>query len=127
MNTADVTDFSKCKIANDQTSLDGLSLNEKQKSQLFFSEIKYAQRGKYICQAAQEFKLGNKQTAEDTKSFIWRVKDPTAALWPFLALVAEVMIVVCIILYYEKASSAKKSADDKEEAGEFITAKKDEN
>ena len=71
MNTAEISDdFSKCKIANDQTSLDGLSLNEKQKSQLFFSEIKYAQRGKYICQAAQEFKLGNKQTAEDTVSFL---------------------------------------------------------
>merc|ERR1712227_593638 len=128
MNTAEINDdFEKCKIANDQGSLDLLSLNEKQKSQLFFSEIKYAQRGKYICQASQEFKLGSKQAAEDTKSFIWRVKDPTAALWPFLALVAEVMIVVCIILYYEKASSAKKNADDEEEAGEFIAAKKDEN
>jgi len=127
MVSADVSESAGCKIAHDQAGLDGLNQNEKQKSQLFFAEIAYIQRGKYICMATQEFKYGGAKT-ENPKSFIWRVKDPTAALWPFLALVAEVIIVVCIILYYEKASSAKKSeADnqDQDEEGQFI-AKKEE-
>merc|ERR1711970_287756 len=126
MVSADVSDSEGCKIAADQAALDGLNENEKQKSQLFFAEIAYIQRGKYICMATQEFKYGGAKI-ENPKSFIWRVKDPTAALWPFLALVAEVIIVVCIILYYEKASSAKKDAAeaDQDEEGQFI-AKKEE-
>jgi len=124
MNTDDVSEHENCKIAQDQAALDELNNNEKQKSQLFFSKIEYVQRGKYICMATQEFK-GQQEKVEHPKSFIWRVKDPTAALWPFLALVVEVIIVVCIILYYEKASSAKKGEEDEEE-GTFI-AKKEEN
>lgn len=127
MGTADVSESEGCKIATDQAGLDGLNQNEKQKSQLFFAQIAYIQRGKYICMATQEFKYGGAKI-ENPKSFIWRVKDPTAALWPFLALVAEVIIVVCIILYYEKASSAKKDEAanaDQDEEGQFI-AKKEE-
>merc|ERR1712106_1018205 len=100
MMSVEVGDWEGCKVAADQAALDTLSKNEKQKSQLFFAEIAYIQRGKFICMATQEFEYGGAKT-ESPKSFIWRVKDPTAALWPFLALVAEVIIVVCIILYYE--------------------------
>merc|ERR1712128_324324 len=92
MMSAEVGDWEGCKIAADQAALDTLSKNEKQKSQLFFAEIAYIQRGKFICMATQEFEYGGAKT-ESPKSFIWRVKDPTAALWPFLALVAEVIIV----------------------------------
>jgi len=95
----------------------------KPKSQLLFQKLEYAQAGKYICIAEQ--KLDSK-TITKTRAFVWLVKDPMAALWPFLALVAEVIVVVCIILYYERASQKGESESEEEEEGTFIESKKEE-
>lgn len=114
----------KCKIVQSDVEVNALEESYKSRSQLYFPNVTYSQRGKYICVASQT--LSDSKTTERTKVFIWRVKDPIAALWPFLALVSEVMIVVCIILYYEKASASKNVEGNDEEGGEFLS-KKEEN
>jgi len=123
----DGTDLSNstniCIVATSTEDVQKLNNEFKPKSQLFFKLIEYNQGGKYICVATQT--IGD-QTNTRTKSFIWRVKDPMAALWPFLALVAEVIVVVCIILYYERASQKNESTETEEEGDEFIVAKKED-
>jgi len=120
----DVTEFPNCTIVTSNAEVNALEPSYKSRSQLYFPNVTYSQRGKYICVASQS--LAESKPTERTKVFIWRVKDPIAALWPFLALVSEVMIVVCIILYYEKASASKNAEGNDEEGGEFL-AKKEEN
>merc|ERR1712227_692713 len=117
-------EFPDCKIVQSEADVNALDESYQSRSQLYFPNVTYSQRGKYICVASQT--LSDSKTTERTKVFIWRVKDPIAALWPFLALVSEVMIVVCIILYYEKASASKNIEGNDEEGGEFLS-KKEEN
>jgi len=112
------TNQTECQQADSETDVGKLPFKTS-KSQLFFTEIQYVQGGKYICVATQ--KIGEKEV-QTTKAFVWRVKDPLAALWPFLALVAEVVIVVCIILYYERASQKKSNLAEADEGDEFIAA-----
>jgi len=122
--TVDNAEFPTCSVIKSQDEFEMLDASYRSKSQLFLENVNYAQRGKYICIAKQK---AYDTTTERAKTFIWRVKDPTAALWPFLALVAEVMIVVCIILYYERAATAKnKEAEDDETQNKFIADKKEE-
>jgi len=116
-------DFPDCTIVGSEAEVNALEPSYKSRSQLYFPNVTYSQRGKYICVASQAL---SESKSERTKVFIWRVKDPIAALWPFLALVSEVMIVVCIILYYEKASASKNIEGNDEEGGEFLS-KKEEN
>merc|ERR1712226_459915 len=117
-------EFPDCTIVQSEAEVNALDESYQSRSQLYFPNVTYSQRGKYICVASQT--LSESKTTERTKVFIWRVKDPIAALWPFLALVSEVMIVVCIILYYEKASASKNIEGNDEEGGEFLS-KKEEN
>lgn len=117
-------EFPDCTIVQSEAEVNALEESYQSRSQLYFPNVTYSQRGKYICVASQT--LSDSKTTERTKVFIWRVKDPIAALWPFLALVSEVMIVVCIILYYEKASASKNIEGNDEEGGEFLS-KKEEN
>ena len=97
------TNQTECQQADSETDVGKLPFKTS-KSQLFFTEIQYVQGGKYICVATQ--KIGEKEVQTTVsqkirstdcliqeiiqKAFVWRVKDPLAALWPFLALVAEV-------------------------------------
>jgi len=46
-----------------------------------------------------------------------RVKDPLAALWPFIGIVTAVLILVVIILLYEKRQRAAKKAAAAEDEG----------
>jgi len=124
MTSDEVDPQANCKIVYSNNEINALEPSFKSRSQLYFPNVTYSQRGKYICVASQP--LSESSTTERTKVFIWRVKDPIAALWPFLALVSEVMIVVCIILYYEKASASKNAEGNDEEGGEFLS-KKEEN
>jgi len=101
-----------CKTVSSAAEVEDLSDEFAKKSQLLFSEVSYAQGGKYICVATQN-------DIVRTKAFVWRVKDPMAALWPFLGLVVEVMVVVAAILYYEKKSvkgSEEEETNDEEAA-----------
>jgi len=112
------TNATICQQANSESDVAKLNFNAS-KSQLFFTQIQYIQGGKYICVATQ--KIGEEKV-QTTRAFVWRVKDPLAALWPFLALVAEVVIVVAIILYYERASQKKAGLQEAGEDDEFISA-----
>lgn len=99
-----------CKTVSSNAEVNNLP--NQFKSQLLFSDVSYAQGGKYICVATQN-------DVVRTKAFVWRVKDPMAALWPFLGLVVEVMVVVAAILYYEKKStkgSEEEETNDEEAA-----------
>ena len=64
MNTDSLEDHPDCKLAASQEEVDALDKSLRQRSQLFFPNIKYAQRGKYICMATQEFKLPGKESVE---------------------------------------------------------------
>jgi len=101
-----------CKTVSSNAEIVDLPKEFAKKSQLLFSDVNYAQGGKYICVATQD-------DVVRTKAFVWRVKDPMAALWPFLGLVVEVMVVVAAILYYEKKSakgSEEEETNDEEAA-----------
>ncbi|CBY07926.1 unnamed protein product [Oikopleura dioica] len=102
-----------CKTVLSTAEVENLPINFAKKSQLLFSDVSYAQGGKYICVATQE-------DVVRTKAFVWRVKDPMAALWPFLGLVVEVMVVVAAILYYEKKSA---KGNEEEETNDEEAAK----
>ncbi|XP_063699707.1 basigin-like [Culicoides brevitarsis] len=72
-------------------------------------------RGEYICEGRSKDEIlfresakGNKMT---TKSFV-RVKDKLAALFPFIGIVTEVVLLCAIILFYEKRNSKPMEMDD---------------
>ena len=64
-------------------------------------------KGNFTCKATNKF-------GESAETIQLRVKDALAALWPFLAIVAEVLVLCIIILIYEK-KCAKKSAHTEED------------
>ena len=70
------------------------------------SKIKMDDKGKYDCVAENAH-------GDAKETFELRVKDALAALWPFLAIVAEVIVLCLIILIYEKKCSKKsRTAED---------------
>lgn len=81
--------------------------SEKNSTVLVVKKVSKEDKGDYVCEVDNE--IG--QTSEVIQL---RVKDALAALWPFLAIVAEVIILCVIILVYEK-KCAKKPANHEEE------------
>lgn len=74
---------------------------------LTISRVQNEDRGEFQCELKNEF-------GEHVETIQVRVKDALAALWPFLAIVAEVIILCLIILIYEKKCSKKPSANEEE-------------
>ncbi|XP_015781944.1 basigin [Tetranychus urticae] len=74
--------------------LDGRS-NIVKKSTLIMDDVKFGDRAQYICEAANGGIKAN--STVDV-----RVKDKLGALWPFLGIVAEVVILCTVICVYEK-------------------------
>lgn len=73
------------------------------KSVLMFYNVTYTDEAHYICSVKNE--AGN-----TTVEVQVRVKDKYAAVWPFLGIVIEVVVLIAVIFLYEKRS--KKNTDD---------------
>lgn len=65
------------------------------KSIISLEDLKFTDRAQYICEAS------NGQIKANSTVNV-RVKDKLAALWPFLGIVAEVVILCSVICIYEK-------------------------
>ena len=74
---------------------------------LIINDVLDSDKGDYTCKLKNEY-------GEHVQTLQLRVKDRWAALWPFLAIVAEVFILCLIILIYEKKCSKKQSANEED-------------
>lgn len=77
------------------------------KDVLSIRDITYSDRKKYICVA--DYDNGKKQLKQ---TIILRVKDPKAPLWPFLGILAEVVVIAAVILGAEYYKSRRRSEID---------------
>lgn len=85
-----------------------ITSNENETS-LVISNVVEADKGEYECHVKNLY-------GQHSERIQLRVKDAFAALWPFLAIVAEVLILCVILLVYEKKCSKKRnSAEDETE------------
>lgn len=73
---------------------------DKRHSILRINNVDEEHKGSHSCM------VSNKYGSHSSK-FVLRVKNTLAALWPFLAIVAEVLVLCVIILIYEKKCNKK--------------------
>ncbi|GAB1605159.1 neuroplastin-like [Argonauta hians] len=73
-------------------------------------DLQFSDKGKYICIASNM--IGN-----GSMTVLVRVKDKLAALWPFLGIVAEVVI-LCIIIFICEKKRSKDMEEDYDSAGQ---------
>ncbi|KAL5004065.1 hypothetical protein ScPMuIL_017521 [Solemya velum] len=76
-------------------------------SELHIVELDFDDRGDYICEASS----GHFPNSTMRATILIRIKDKLAALWPFLATVAEV-IILCIIIFICEKRKSKEVEDD---------------
>ncbi|CAF0910015.1 unnamed protein product [Brachionus calyciflorus] len=82
-------------------------VNTENTTTLTFKNVQQDDKGEYECELRNDY-------GEHKEIIKIRVKDALAALWPFLAIVAEVVILCLIILIYEKKCSKKPNSNEEE-------------
>ncbi|XP_076443226.1 basigin-like [Babylonia areolata] len=102
-----VGDKSHYKLAPADT-YDGKSIDN---AQLSINKVDFDDAGEYKCVARQR----RWPAFNSTQVILVRVKDKLAALWPFLGIVAEVVILCTIIFVYEKKRNKDAMMEDEEE------------
>lgn len=99
------------------TSDDKITINSNSNSTtLHINPVEISHKGIISCEATNEFGSNNNE-------FTLRVKDTLAALWPFLGIVAEVLILCVIILIYEKKCHKKPKSELDNEQSENLMGK----
>jgi len=87
-------------------------------AKLTIKSVDYDDAGTYACTASEAT-----FNSSDTKEVVVRVKDKLAALWPFLGIVGEVIVLCFIIFIYEKRRN-KQAQQAENEAQEADYAEK---
>ncbi|CAG0880011.1 unnamed protein product [Darwinula stevensoni] len=86
-------DDGRITLTNNNTTLD-------------ISDLQFEDRAVYMC-------LAKNVRGSDNSTILVRVKDKLAALWPFLGICAEVILLSTIIFFYERKRS-KQEGDESE-------------
>lgn len=87
--------------------------DNKERTTLTIKEVTEEDKGMYKC----SFKDSN---GEQEEKIQLRVKNPLAALWPFLAIIGEVIVLCLVILIYEKKCTKKPNAEDDNEQNQTL-------
>jgi len=86
-------------------------------SRLSIKAAEVEDRQVYLCRATLQGATVNNCTASkecDQLEVLIRVKDPLAALWPFVGIVIEVIVLCIIIFFYEKRKTPEEKEDYEE-------------
>ncbi|XP_043910755.1 basigin [Protopterus annectens] len=94
--------FFKINATDDKYKI--LSVPEKTELHIQNLHIKNDQDS-YICEGSNEISAAN-------ATIVLRVRSRLAALWPFLGIVAEVIVLVTVIFIYEKRRKPDEVLDD---------------
>ncbi|KAK3799089.1 hypothetical protein RRG08_051369 [Elysia crispata] len=89
-------------------------------ARLVIKNIEFSDEGEYACHA-----FSSSFNQSDTKTITVRVKDKLAALWPFLGIVCEVIILCTIIFIYEKRRNKRAEQEENKAQEAFIKEQKE--